>query len=110
MRVPGDALPSVDGLIFQVHDLLDAGDVGIWELVWHLDASHADAPIEDKIRLARRAATDLISRDYDLWRGTWPEGPEAPLTEVEKRDLAHDDAAWSDPESATMVVWLRQVS
>lgn len=105
-----EALPSVPELVFQMRDLLDAGDVGLWELVWHLNATHPDAPLDDKIRLARRATTDLISQDYDLWRGTWPEGPLVPLTETEKRDLADDAAAWYDPRSAAMLVWLRQVS
>jgi hypothetical protein len=66
-----------------------------------------DAPLEDKLRLGRRAATNLISQNYALWRGHWPEEPTAPLTEAEKRDLAQDDAAWSDPETATILVWLR---
>jgi hypothetical protein len=78
--------------------------------VWHLNTTHPDAPLEDKIRLARRAATNLIGQNYEFRRGRWPEGPTAPLTEVEKRSLAYEDAAWSDPESATMLVWLREVT
>lgn len=109
--MPNDAqLPSVDGLIFQLMDLLAGGDFPVWEFVWHLNATHPDADLADKIRLARRASTDLISKDFELWQGRWPDGPVARLTDAEKQDLAADDAAWSDPESASLLVWLRQVS
>jgi hypothetical protein len=103
-------LPSADGLIMQIRDLLDFGDVGVWELVWALNSSHPDARLLDKIKVAKRAATLLISQDWDLWRGVWPEGPIAPLTQEEKVRLSEEDAAWFDPESAELLVWLRQLT
>lgn len=106
----GEKLPSVDGLIFQVSDLLESGDFPVWEFVWHLNATHPNADLADKIRLARRASANLIGQDYELWRGRWPEGPVARLTDSEMQDLATDDAAWSRPEAAALLVWLRQVS
>ena len=89
-------------------DLLQADDVGAWEFVWHLNATHPDAALEDKFRLVTASRDNLIIQNYALWRGHWPEGPTASLTEAEKRDLAQEDATWSDPETATILVSLRE--
>ena len=64
------------------------------------------AALNQRIRLARRAVASLQAHT-ELWRGEWPEGPTAPLTEDEKRILAHDDAPWHDPEHADLLVWIR---
>jgi hypothetical protein len=106
-RMPGDQLPSADALILQLSDLLETDDVPLWEFVWHLNATHHEAPMLDKIRRARRTVRQRLGQEYELWRGEWPAGPMAPLTETEVRALATDDAAWSDPESASLLVWVR---
>ena len=106
-RMPSDPLPSVDALILDVTDALESDDVPIWEFVWRLNAMCPDAQTPDKIRLARRAVTQLLGQEYGLWRGEWPSGPVAPLTERDVRQLADDDAAWTDPDSASVLVWLR---
>lgn len=105
--MPSDPLPSVDALIVGMTDLLESDDVPLWEFTWHLNTIRPDASVPDNIRLARRAVTQLLGQEYELWRGEWPTGPLAPLTEPEIRELANDDAAWTDPQSATVLVWLR---
>ena len=51
----------------------------------------------------------LLLDEYDLWRGEWPGGPVALLTEAEMRTLATEDACWHDPATASLLVWLRHV-
>ena len=63
------------------------------------------APLDEKIGLARHAVSSLLGH-HVLWRGAWPGGPVALLTENEKRTLAHDDTPWHDPEHATLLVWI----
>jgi len=103
----GDQLPSVDALILDMTDSLQSDDLPLWEFVWRLNAMCPDAPTSDKVRLSRQAVTQLLGQEYELWRGEWPTGPVAPLTERETRDLADNEAAWSDPLSASVLVWLR---
>jgi hypothetical protein len=79
----------------------------LWESVWTLNTFAPKAPLDEKIRLARRAVAVLVGH-HDLWRGEWPGGPVARLTESETQTLANDDAAWHDPENATLLVWLRE--
>src|SRR5205085_2885906 len=86
-------LPSIERLAYLLSGDLQAGDVPVWEVVWQLNRSAPLAPLEDKLRLARRAVSQL-GDEYQLWRGTWLDGPVAPLTVQETRDLAADDAAW----------------
>ena len=108
MQVPDSTgLPSPERLIFLLTDLLESDDFPLWEFVWSLNTMAPSAPLADKIRLARRAVSLLVGQ-YDLWRGEWPGGPVARLTESEAQALAEDDGAWHDPEHATLLVWLRQ--
>ena len=100
-------LPSVERLAYLVSGNLQSGDLPLWEIVWALNALVPEAPLDEKIRLARRAVSHVAGQ-YNLWRGEWPEGPTARLTESETRALALDDAAWHDPENATLLVWLRE--
>ncbi len=75
--------------------------------VWTLNTLAPSSSLDMKIRLARRAVSSLLGH-YDLWRGDWPGGPVALLTENEKQTLAHDDVPWHDPEYATLLVWIRE--
>jgi hypothetical protein len=102
-----DRLPSVDRLTFLLSGDLQDDDLGLWEVVWTLNTLAPAAPLDEKIRLARRAVSRLLGQ-YDLWRGDWPGGPVALLTEDENRTLAHEDAPWHDPENATLLVWIRE--
>ena len=99
-------LPSVDRLIDLLSVDLQSDDVPLWEIVWNLNTLAPAAPLDAKIRLARRAVGELVGR-YELWRGEWPAGPVAPLTESEQQAIAHDDAPWHDPEHTTLLVWIR---
>ncbi len=103
------SLPSVERLAYLLSGDLQDDDLPIWEIVWQLNTTAPVAPLADKLRLARRAVS-LIRDEFELWRGTWPGGPVAPLTEQETRDLAGDDAAWYDPDKASLLVWLRRVA
>lgn len=87
---------------------LEEDDVAIWEIVWGLNTTAPEAPLTDKLRLARRAVSQL-GDECELWRGSWPGGPKSPLTDQELRILAEDDAVWYDPENASLLVWLRPV-
>lgn len=108
MRVPANAeLPSVDRLAYLISGDLQSDDVGLWEVVWTLNTLAPAAPLDEKIRLARHAVSSLLGH-HDLWRGEWPGGPIALLTEAEERALAHDDTPWHDPEHATLLVWIRE--
>lgn len=100
-------LPSVDHLAYLISGDLQSDDVGLWEVVWTLNTLAPAAPLDEKIRLARLAVASLLGH-HDLWRGEWPGGPIALLTEVEKQAIAHDDTPWHDPEHATLVVWIRE--
>ena len=100
-------LPSVDRLIYLVSADLPSDDVPLWEIVWTCNTLAPDAPLDEKIRLARRAVETLVGQN-DLWRGEWPTGPVARLTESETQTLAHDDAPWHDPKHATLLVWIRE--
>jgi hypothetical protein len=101
------SLPSLDRLTYLLSGDLQSDDLPLWEIVWTLNTLAPGAPLDEKIRLARRAVSVLVGQ-HDLWRGEWPTGPVAPLTEHERQALADDDAAWHDPEHATLLVWLRE--
>jgi hypothetical protein len=100
-------LPSVDRLAYLISGDLQSDDVGLWEVVWTLNTLAPAAPLDEKIRLARHAVSSL-SGHHGLWRGEWPGGPVALLTEGEMQKLAHDDTPWHDPEHATLLVWIRE--
>ena len=96
MQVP-DAksdLPSVDRLAYLISGDLQDDDLGLWEVVWRLNTLAPAASLDEKIRLARHAVSSLLGHN-DLWRGDWPGGPIALLTEdPRKRTLAHGRAAF----------------
>lgn len=100
-------LPSVERLAYLVSSDLQDDDLGLWEVVWTLNTLAPAAPLDEKIRLARHAVSSLLGQ-CDLWRGEWPGGPVAILSEDEKRTLSHDDAPWHDPEHAALLVWIRE--
>ncbi len=106
MPGPDSSLPSLDRLVYLMSAELQSDDLGLWEIVWHLNTLAPEAPLDEKVRLARRTVSVLMGQ-YDLWRGEWPAGPMAPLSESEKLALAHDDVPWHDPEQASLLVWLR---
>jgi hypothetical protein len=81
-------------------------DMGIREIVWGLNGTNPEADLSDKIRLARRAVS-LLADETWLWRGDPLEPSSAPLTATEVQALGDDDAAWHDPDNASLVVWLR---
>jgi hypothetical protein len=102
----GAALPSPERLAYLIVGDLADDDMGLWEIVWGLNAAHPGADLSDKIRLARTAVS-LLADETELWLGD-PLGPSgAPLTEKDVRALGDDDAAWHDPANASVVVWLR---
>jgi hypothetical protein len=102
-------LPSVDRLAYLLSADLEDDDLGLWEVMWTLNTLAPAAPFDDKIRLAKHAVSSLVGGQYELWRGEWPGGPVAPLTEGEQQLLAHDDVSWHDPDHATLLVWIREV-
>lgn len=104
---PNSSLPSLDRLVYLMSAELQDDDLPLWEIVWHLNRLAPSASLDDKIRLSRRAVSVLVGHN-DLWRGEWPGGPLAPLTQSETQTLASDEAAWHDPEHATLLVWLRE--
>ena len=108
VKVPAETsqLPSLDRLVYLMSAELEEDDLGLWEVVWHLNTTAPAAPLEEKVQLARRAVSVLMGQ-HDLWRGEWPGGPVTPLSERETQALASDDAAWHDPEHATLLVWIR---
>lgn len=109
MQVPdaNTTLPSVDRLAYLISGDLQSDDLGLWEVVWTLNTLAPAAPLDEKIRLARHTVSSLLG-NHDLWRGEWPGGPVALLTEDEKQTLAHGDTPWHDPEHATLLVWIRE--
>jgi len=79
-RVTDEAdLPSVERLAYLLSgDLQDYGDLPLWEIVWQLNATSPVALLADKLRLVRRAVSQL-GDECELWRGTWPGGPVEPV-------------------------------
>jgi hypothetical protein len=100
-------LPSPERLVFLLTGELESDDFPLWEFVWNLNTLAPSVPLADKIGLARRAVSLLVGQ-YDMWRGEWPGGPVAPLTDSDLQVLAENDEPWHDPEHATLLVWLRQ--
>lgn len=100
-------LPSLDRLVYLLSADLQDDDLGLWEVVWTLNTLAPTASLNEKIHLARRAVSVLMG-EYDLWRGVWPTGPVARLTDSEMLELADDDAPWHDPEHASVLVWIRE--
>jgi len=109
VRVPDEnsSLPSLDRLTYLLSSDLQSADLPLWEIVWMLNTLAPAVPLDEKIRLARRAVSVLVGHN-ELWWGEWPGGPVTRLTESETQALAHDDAAWHDPEHAALPVWLRE--
>lgn len=83
-------LPSVDRLAYLITGDLQDDDLGLWEVVWKLNALAPAAPLDEKVRLARPAVSNLLGQ-LDLWRGEWSGGPIALLTDCEKEMLGRDD-------------------
>lgn len=102
-------LPSPERLAFLLARDLEDDDVPLWEVVWTINTMAPSASLAEKIKLARRAVRHL-SDQYELWRGEWPHGPVAPLTETEASVMADDDACWHDPENATLLVWIHAIA
>jgi hypothetical protein len=65
-----------------------------------VDPKYARACSSSQREFASHGAVSVLVGQYDLWRGEWPTGPVVRLTERETQTLAHDDAAWHDPENA----------
>lgn len=90
--------------------LLDAlqyeGDQWLWEPAWQLNADHPDVSLRDKIALARAVVTGLLASDVVELRLSpgWPDPAETELSASQLADILTDDAAWSDPENAAMLV------
>ena len=99
--------PSLDRLVYLTSADLQDDDLGLREVVCILSSLAPAAPLDERIRLARRAVSVLVGQ-YDLWRGEWPTGPVARVTDSEMQTLAHDDTPWHDPEQATLLAWLRE--
>lgn len=106
--VTASDLPSPERLAFMLAGYLQEDDLPLWEIVWHLNRDAPAVPLNEKIRLARRALP-LLSDEYDLWRGEWPGGPVERMSEAGIRAMETEDTCWHDPESASVLVWLRPV-
>jgi hypothetical protein len=100
------SLPSPERLAYLISGELAEDHVGLWEVVWGLNASNPEAALADKIRLARRAVS-LLGDEADLWHGDPLEPDSRPLTPAETQAIAEDHLAWHDPENASLVVWLK---
>src|SRR3990170_4082710 len=64
------ALPSVERLAYLLSGDLEDDDLPLWEIVWQLTTTTPDARLADKLRLARRAISQL-GDECELRRGTW---------------------------------------
>ena len=100
-------LPSVDRLVYLISGAFRTTTSGFGGGRVEIDTLAPPAPLDEKIRRARHAVSSLLGHN-DLWRGDWPGGPIAFLTEDEMGLLAHDDVPWHDPEHATLLVWIRE--
>jgi hypothetical protein len=100
------SLPSPERLAYVIAGDLAEDDVGLWEIVWGLNSTNPEAPLDEKVRIARRAVS-LLSNEAELWHGDPLEPGSGPLSAAELRALAEDDLAWHDPANASLIVWLR---
>jgi hypothetical protein len=85
---------TVERLVQEVSDLLDAGEVGLYEFLWILrsDESHVD---ETEFRLYAAAALRRLQRD-GLVRLVWKLWGDVSF-ERDASDATIDDDSWNDP-------------
>lgn len=102
---------AVDWLEQDTEDSLDAGRVGLYELVWALNSSEFRLDAEEKIRIATLVAERFLRRGTtSLYEVTWPDskivrGPLDPSI------LHQPDAIqlWDDPEKTYTALWPNDV-
>lgn len=82
-------------LVQEVSDLLDAGDVGLYEFIWLLRGVRPDASSEELRRTATAALDRLRQRgQVKLMRSIWPSKFDGPVPQ----DHVLTFSDWDDPK------------
>ena len=99
-------LPSVEQMSERFTEKLQtAGDQWLWEMVWSLNKEFPAVEVGAKVVLARQVVLALtLKAGIELWRGNWPTGPVAPLSQEEMARILAEDAPWHDPEQSDLLV------
>jgi hypothetical protein len=86
--------PTVEWLVQEMSDLLDAGSVGLYEFVDQLNDPARPMPLDQRKVIARRALDDFISRgDIEIQWRRWADA--GSLSSVRPDDLPADP--WQPP-------------
>jgi hypothetical protein len=88
-----------------VATLRSSGDQWLWEMVWRLNDEFPALEVGTKVALVRQAVLGLtLKAGIELWRGQWPTGPVAPLSQEEMARILAEDAPWHDPENSDLLI------
>ena len=84
---------AVTELVQETLDLLDAGEVGLYEFMWDLNTTHTELSIEERRAVARQALDQLLAEpDVELIWMKWPGSTAIRRASIE--DVGAD--AWND--------------
>jgi len=84
----------VEQLAHEVSDLLDAGDVGLYEFIWILRSDQPDLAEREYRGYAQAALQRLLA--VKEARLVWKRWADVDY-EMDASDVTIDDAAWNDP-------------
>lgn len=102
---------AADWLEQDTEDSLDAGRVGLYELVWALNGSEFSLAADEKIRIATLVAERFLRRGTaTLYEVTWPDSKivKGPLDPA----ILHQSGAhqlWDDPGEIYTALWPNDV-
>ena len=94
---------TVSWLTQEVHDLLDAGSVGLYEFMWTLNTPDQPLSVDERRSVARQALQHLLDEPgVELAWLRWPDWTE--LRKITIDELPDDP--WHDPDENGMYVAL----
>jgi hypothetical protein len=91
---------TVQGLVREIHDLLDASTIGLYEFLWQLNTPGQTFSNEQRRQIAPQALEALLADgDLAIVRLRWPETQ--PLGELNLNQLT--ETAWDDPDDGNYI-------
>lgn len=93
-------MTNIDPLALRHEILSDASEDyhGLYEVIWHLNSKHPDAPETEKIAASIPVMADLIETGLvELYKTTWASGKYAPISLEVARGAVLDPGSWGPP-------------